>query len=326
MPIKSDEPIFFLLQRVSNKLQENDGKVRRRDLFINGIHIQDPRHSISKYRIFGNTLTYRSSGEDEVTVFVRTLSGKTLPIACGPLCTVKDLKNMIYKLDHVPLEYYTLLSGGKVLEDDKMLTSYDIGECSTLHTAPRLRGGLARTGIEFVDVSDTSAVIKCEFSNKAPKGRMCNAGTNIECRCECTPSYDVIVPMGFGSIEICETTFRCPNCEKVNTITPVTTGFMKCKYRFHGIKRSNEQYTSEWTDVTEDDKYQLFEPHNKTTWLRLVIESAKLDEVEDCAICLSPMGKKNTKRLGCGHLFHATCYSKWNLSCPTCRFNQHLLR
>ncbi|KAG0069136.1 hypothetical protein BGZ89_003477, partial [Linnemannia elongata] len=57
-------------------------------------------------------------------------------------------------------------------------------------------------------------------------------------------------------------------------ITPITVGFMQCKYRFHGIKLSGEQYTSDWRKVTKDDCYQVFKPDKQVHWRRLVIESA----------------------------------------------------
>jgi len=321
VPYKDSEPIFFILQRVSNKLQENGIQT---ELFINGILAEDPRFSIAKYRIYGSILTYRSSGGNDIMVFVRALSGRTRTIMCSPLWKVNDLKETICKMDNVPTKYYTLVNEGKVLSDEETLSSYGISSCSTIHAAPRLRGGISRKGIEFVDVSDTSAVRIVKLSKTAPKGRVCAPGTNVECQCECTPGYRVICQQHFGTIELVETLFRCPNCEQVNKILPVTVGFMECKYRFHGIKQSGEQYSSEWTFVTERDKYQQFKPDNQTVWTRLVMESATLDEVDDCVICLAPLDK-DTQMLACGHLFHRKCYAKWNSSCPVCRFNQHLL-
>ncbi|KAK3806689.1 MAG: ubiquitin-related domain-containing protein, partial [Benniella sp.] len=138
IPYKDSEPIFFILQRVSNKLQDNGTQM---ELFINGIHAEDPRYSIAKYRIYGNTLTYRSSGGNVIMVFVRALSGRTRTVMCGPLWKVNDLKETICKMDNVPIKYYTLVNEGKVLNDEETLSSYGISNCSTVHAAPRLRGG-----------------------------------------------------------------------------------------------------------------------------------------------------------------------------------------
>ncbi|KAG0197980.1 hypothetical protein BGX33_000193, partial [Mortierella sp. NVP41] len=48
------------------------------------------------------------------------------------------------------------------------------------------------------------------------------------------------------TIELAESTFKCPNCFKSDKIVPVTVRFMMCKYRFFGIKANGEQYTSDW--------------------------------------------------------------------------------
>ncbi|KAF9352955.1 hypothetical protein BGX34_011892 [Mortierella sp. NVP85] len=324
VPYKNEEPIFFLLQRISNSLQENSTRIGRRDLFVNGIHAEDPRYSIEKYRIYGNTLTYRSSGENGIMVFVRVLSGRTLAFLCDPLWKVSILKEMIHKKDNVPSESYTLTNEGKVLGDGEILSSYGLGDCSTVHVLPRLPGGLARKDIQFADVSDVSAVRTHKTSKTGPRGYVCAPGTNIECHCECTPGHRVICQQHFGILELVDTLFRCPNCDQVNRIRPITVGFYRCKYRFHGIKQSGEQYSSGWTHVTVRDEYQRFKSDNQIVWTRLVIESAKLDEVEDCIICLVPMDKK-LQQLECGHSFHEACYIQRSSSCPICSFNKHLL-
>ncbi|KAF9145266.1 hypothetical protein BGX21_006956, partial [Mortierella sp. AD011] len=159
--------------------------------------------------------------------------------------------------------------------------------------ALRLRGG----GFNFADVSNVSNVRKRKFSHDAPPGRTVSRGTNVECKCACTPNYRVICEKGFGLMELSEARLCCPNCNKSNKVTPVTVGFVRCKYRFHGIKENDEQYTSEWKEVKRDDFYQVFDPSKQSKWRRLVIESASLDASEECAICLERMEKKS-KALG----------------------------
>lgn len=187
----------------------------------------------------------------------------------------------------------------------------------------RLRGGASLPGMMFSDVSDTSEICKVQFSHDAPPGRVASAGTNVECKCECTPHYRVICVKNFCSLELSRATFICPNCKRSDRITPITVGFMSRKYRFHGIKLSGEQYTSGWKDVAEDDCYQLFSPDKQIHWHRLVIESAGLSMCDECTICLEPFRKFNT--LGCGHQFHAECIVQWVGPCPSCRFNIHLV-
>lgn len=200
---------------------------------------------------------------------------------------------------------------------------YKIHDKATIHLVMRLRGGASLPGMMFSDVSDTSEICKVQFSHDAPPGRVASAGTNVECKCECTPHYRVICVKNFCSLELSRATFICPNCKRSDRITPITVGFMSRKYRFHGIKLSGEQYTSGWKDVAEDDCYQLFSPDKQIHWHRLVIESAGLSMCDECTICLEPFRKFNT--LGCGHQFHAECIVQWVGPCPSCRFNIHLV-
>ncbi|KAG0313192.1 hypothetical protein BGZ97_010428 [Linnemannia gamsii] len=172
---------------------------------------------------------------------------------------------------------------------------------------------VAPLGIIFADVSDTSGLRMVPYSEKA------SPGANIECECKCTLTHRVICKKSFGTFDVSQATFVCPDCGEVDSITPITVGFMRCKYRFKGIKYSGEEYTSEWKDVTTDDYYQLFDSDKEISWLRLEIETASVDEVDDCAICLEPLSEFES--LGCGHRFHKPCIEQWiGLPCPICRF------
>ena len=177
--------------------------------------------------------------------------------------------------------------------------------------------------MSFVDISNTSGVVNIKSSRRALPGRTAAPGMNIECKCECT-LYRVICMRRFGAIELSQAQLQCPICQKSNRIEPINVGFVQCKYRFHGIKATGQQYSSEWKSVAEEGVYQCFDSAKQTLWARLVIESAKLNECDDmCAVCLEPM--YIIKKLVCGHRFHSRCLAKWKLSCPQCRFNQHLV-
>ncbi|KAG0365340.1 hypothetical protein BGZ54_006646 [Gamsiella multidivaricata] len=101
-------------------------------------------------------------------------------------------------------------------------------------------------GTVFPDISNSTGLLHRKSSPSAPRGRKVSYGTNVECQCDCTSGYRVICPREFGQFELACTTFQCPNCKEQKVgVVPVTVGFTKCKYRFHGIKASKEQYTSE---------------------------------------------------------------------------------
>ncbi|KAI7826163.1 hypothetical protein BC939DRAFT_501846 [Gamsiella multidivaricata] len=321
------EPVFFLLQRISHLLSEATTTTYARSLFINGVPMKDLQQPLSFYRIYGNGLTYLSLKPSESQFFVRTLTDKTLVLPYKALRSIESIKVVIEEKTGILAQDQRLIFSGKQLEDWRTLQDYRILFGSTLHLVLSLRGGgpPAVSGVLFADVSDTKNVRNIQFSDRAPRGRAVDNGTNVECRCSCTPKYRVICPKGTGMLELSRSTFCCPNCKQENErVVPVTVGFSNCKYRFHGIKSATgEQYTSDWKYVRSEAGYEVFDAGNQTTWRRLVIESAKMDECEDCTICLEPM--RNVKPLGCGHRFHGECYAAWMGSCPLCRFNAHLI-
>ncbi|KAF9997697.1 hypothetical protein BGZ79_008605 [Entomortierella chlamydospora] len=220
-----------------------------------------------------------------------TLTGKSLFLAYDPDATISDLKKRIQTLERIPFNQQILVFANRWLEDARTLENYNITKNSVLYLLMRLVGGYSGTlpGVMFTDVLDTSGIRKYEFSASAPPGRVASPGANVECKCNCTKGYRVICQKGFGAIELSKEQFICPNCDQSNRITPVTVGFSECKYRFHGINASGQQYTSDWKVVKPEDCYQLFNPSNQTTWKRLVIESADFGYCEDCTICLEPL-------------------------------------
>ncbi|GAA6019730.1 hypothetical protein JCM10207_009245 [Rhodosporidiobolus poonsookiae] len=76
------------------------------------------------------------------TLFVKTLTGKTITLDPPTHATVADLKYLIYQKEGIPLHQQRMVSGGTTLEDPRALLSYrSIGSDSTLHLHLVLRGG-----------------------------------------------------------------------------------------------------------------------------------------------------------------------------------------
>ncbi|KAK5805596.1 hypothetical protein F5H01DRAFT_354017 [Linnemannia elongata] len=322
VPYKDTQPIFFLLERIRSQLGTKEEDIGRQDLYINGRRLEDLQQTIAYYRIFGRTLTYKDRPKNNIVVTIKKLSGASVTMEVHSSMRVSEFKEMFHRKERIPVDQCRFIFAGKQLEDQLQLCEYNIQKDCVIHLVLRLRGGGMAPGLVFSDVSDTSNVRKVQFSMTAPPGRVAAPGTNVECKCACTPSHHVICIKQFGVLELSEESFICPNCYKSHKISPVTVGFMKCRYRFHGIKATGEQYTSDWKDVTDDDCYQLFNPDKSTTWRRLMIESTNASDCDECSICLERLRTFDT--LGCGHKFHSNCISAWSGSCPNCRFNQHL--
>jgi len=74
-------------------------------------------------------------------LFVKSLSGQTLTVDAGADQTVADVKSALQVKQGIPSDQARLLFAGHDLDDEASLTSYGIGELSTLHLSLRLLGG-----------------------------------------------------------------------------------------------------------------------------------------------------------------------------------------
>ena len=76
-----------------------------------------------------------------VTIFVKTLSGRTITLSVTLSDTIDSVKHKIAEEVDLPHEEQRLIYAGKQLEDDLTLRDYDIHQESTIHLALRIRGG-----------------------------------------------------------------------------------------------------------------------------------------------------------------------------------------
>ena len=73
------------------------------------------------------------------TIYLKTLTGKTIPLNVYFLGTVGQLKKKIETEEGIPFCHQQLIFSGKALEDDRLLRDYKICEGSTIHCFLGLR-------------------------------------------------------------------------------------------------------------------------------------------------------------------------------------------
>ncbi|KAM9958092.1 hypothetical protein ACTFIW_013068 [Dictyostelium discoideum] len=110
-------------------------------------------------------ITTNLNSNDTIMIIIKPLNGESFWLQVKESELVKDLKEKIrYKID-IPVRFQTLCYREKKIEDDHLISDYNITYGSTIHMEIRLKGGGGTSFIYFINDSFLSPSYDYDFTS-----------------------------------------------------------------------------------------------------------------------------------------------------------------